>query len=152
MLDKILVAFDNSSHAREALKQAASLAEGFSSSISLIYVIKPTSVVAAMPIEGGIAPVDVLQEKERAEKEAKELIEEGKRMVKAKGKRIKGLIVEGDPAEKIVSAAREGDYDLIVMGARGLGRIKSILLGSVSSGVVQKADRPILIVKQPVRG
>jgi len=146
MFNKVLVAFDNSPHSIQALKYAAGLARKFRSSVSLIYVIKPTSVVAAMPIEGGIAPVDVIQEKERAEQEAKRLIKEGRKMLK--GRRVRGLIVEGDPAEKIVSAAKDGRYDLIVMGARGLGKMKSLLLGSVSSGVVQKADRPVLIVKQ----
>jgi hypothetical protein len=38
----------------------------------------------------------------------------------------------GDPAEVICRVAREGGYDLIVMGHRGMGRIKSFLLGSVS--------------------
>ncbi|RLG91575.1 universal stress protein, partial [Candidatus Bathyarchaeota archaeon] len=44
-------------------------------------------------------------------------------------------------------AAEEKNVDLIVMGARGISKIKEILLGSVSHGVARKAHCPVLIIK-----
>lgn len=51
-----------------------------------------------------------------------------------------------NPDEKIVKTAKYGDFDIIVMGSRGLGR-RDFSLGSVSSKVVDKATCPVLIVK-----
>jgi nucleotide-binding universal stress UspA family protein len=56
--------------------------------------------------------------------------------------------VEGNPAHEIIEAARTNDADVIVVGSRGLGKISSVLLGSVSQAVLREADRPVLIVKE----
>lgn len=56
-------------------------------------------------------------------------------------------IVVGDPAEMIVRFASEKQLDQIVMGPRGKGGIQSLLLGSVTSKVMQLAKTPVLLVK-----
>jgi len=53
----------------------------------------------------------------------------------------------GDPAEEIMNMAAKQHADLIVMGAKGLGTIDRILLGSVSTRVVQYANCPVLVVR-----
>jgi nucleotide-binding universal stress UspA family protein len=55
-------------------------------------------------------------------------------------------ILEGNAAEHIVELARARDAALIVMGSRGHGAVTGALLGSVSSGVLHRADRPVLVV------
>lgn len=55
-------------------------------------------------------------------------------------------ILEGDAAEHIVELARARDAALIVIGSRGHGAVTGALLGSVSSGVLHRADRPVLVV------
>jgi len=57
------------------------------------------------------------------------------------------LLIEGHAVEQIVKVCRENKFDLIVMGARGLSRIKEMLLGSVSDGVTRHAYCPVLVVK-----
>jgi len=56
-------------------------------------------------------------------------------------------VVVGDPRAEIVRIADEWRADLIVLGARGLGRIKRLLLGSVSLAVARHASCPVLVVK-----
>jgi len=54
---------------------------------------------------------------------------------------------QGRPADKIIETATKGKYDIIVIGSRGLGGIKQLLLGSVSDRFSDKAPCPVLIVK-----
>ncbi len=56
-------------------------------------------------------------------------------------------IVVGDPAEMIVRFASEKQFDQIVMGPRGAGGIQDLLLGSVTSKVMQLAKTPVLLIK-----
>lgn len=56
-------------------------------------------------------------------------------------------ITVGDPAEMIVRFAAEKGYDLIVMGPRGKGGVKGLLLGSVTSKVMQLSSIPVLLIK-----
>lgn len=56
-------------------------------------------------------------------------------------------IVVGDPAEIIVRYATEKQCSQIVIGPRGLGAVKSLLLGSVASKVMQLSTIPVLLVK-----
>lgn len=57
------------------------------------------------------------------------------------------IIYGGDPAYDIMRYAMKRRFDLIVMGARGLGEFKKMLLGSVSNYVLHKSPIPVLIVK-----
>ncbi|HWI61335.1 MAG TPA: universal stress protein [Symbiobacteriaceae bacterium] len=52
----------------------------------------------------------------------------------------------GMAAETILTLAEKGDYDLIVMGRRGLSPLKELLLGSVSQAVLHRAKIPVLMV------
>jgi nucleotide-binding universal stress UspA family protein len=71
------------------------------------------------------------------------------------GRSAVGRVVEGDPREEIIAAARTWGADLIVMGARGLGALKRFLLGSVSLAVAARAPCPVLVCRgtpREVRG
>jgi nucleotide-binding universal stress UspA family protein len=60
-------------------------------------------------------------------------------------------VAVGDPKEEIIRIAEEWEADLIVLGARGLGKIKRLLLGSVSLAVARHARCPVLVVKGRLR-
>lgn len=55
----------------------------------------------------------------------------------------------GDPAHTIIDILERFQCDLVVMGARGMGNLRSALLGSVSSEVLHSASVPVMIVKVP---
>ncbi|WP_187444984.1 universal stress protein [Rossellomorea vietnamensis] len=56
-------------------------------------------------------------------------------------------LTKGDPAEEIMLCSQKENVDMIVIGSRGLNAIQELMLGSVCHKVVQKADRPVLVVR-----
>jgi nucleotide-binding universal stress UspA family protein len=56
--------------------------------------------------------------------------------------------IEGEPAEVIVSLARSGNFDLVVMGTHRRGRFGAALLGSVSNAVAARSGRPVMVVPE----
>lgn len=60
-------------------------------------------------------------------------------------------ILEGSPAEKILEVAQAHGADLIVIGSRGRGAVTGALLGSVSTDVVHRSDRPVLVARPNAR-
>ena len=60
---------------------------------------------------------------------------------------VKSVFEVGSPGPAVLAVAKKYNADLIVMGSRGLGLLKGIFLGSVSSYVTSHATCPVLIVK-----
>jgi nucleotide-binding universal stress UspA family protein len=62
-------------------------------------------------------------------------------------KNVETVQLAGDPAETIIEYAKDHGFDMIVIGSRGLGKVKGFLLGSVSSKVCHAADKTCVTVK-----
>jgi nucleotide-binding universal stress UspA family protein len=77
---------------------------------------------------------------------AQERVKRGVRLATDAGFRAEGRVEKGKPWRAICQVADELDAGTIVVGARGLGRVQSALLGSVSAAVVHHAKRPVLVV------
>lgn len=75
------------------------------------------------------------------------VLAEAAKLFEEKNIKVDTELKQGHPAYTIMETASEGNYNLIVMGSRGLGGFKKLLLGSVSNAVVQEADTNVLIVK-----
>lgn len=87
---------------------------------------------------------------EEEEKQSHALVEHSVKNLRAHGlKLVKGEVRRGDAATVVLEYAREHSIDLIVAGSRGLSRIQSWLLGSVSRKLVHYADCSVLIIKSP---
>ncbi len=141
MFNKILVAVDGSEMSNKAFETALAIAKENNSQFTLINVGKMVSFPDGMALES----VDEFYE--AISKAGQELLGKGKWMAESHGVKTDTHYVEGDPGAQIIKLAKEGDYQLIVIGSRGLGPFKELMLGSVSHRVSQLAHCPVLIVK-----
>ena len=131
-MKKILLAYDGGEPARRALDTTIELAKAFGASVS---------VVSVVPVHTGRSPVDPWDDRTV---HAQELVEAKELLIK-NGLEPNLLEPAGDPAKKIEEIAREGEYDTIVMGSRGLGVLERTLQGSVSEHVVTHSDATVVI-------
>ena len=123
---KILVGIDGSEHSKWALIEAINVAKKFSGFIKVITIYKQ-----------GI------------DEEAKNVMEEAEQYLKkAKIDYSLSSILGSNPSRALVNVAKHENFDLIVVGSRGLGSAASFLLGSVSRKVVSKSHCDVLVVKK----
>jgi nucleotide-binding universal stress UspA family protein len=139
LFEKILVPLDGSEHSIKALKMAVQIALKFDGKITLIHVYSIGGLA--------ISPQPVYEFVQAIRKIGAGILADGEKKVKAEGVQVETLLKEGHAVEEIIKTCREGKFDLVVMGARGISRIKEMLLGSVSDGVTRHAQCPVLVVK-----
>lgn len=154
LFEKILVPLDGSDHSLKALGVAIQIAKKFEGKITLVHVYSVV-VATGMMSEPGMAsagvPIlratDVSRLIEAARAAGNRILEDGKERVKAEKVEVDALLKEGHTVEEIISVSKEGDFDLIVIGARGVSHIREMLLGSVSDAVMHHVSCPVLVVK-----
>lgn len=156
MYRKLLVPYDNSEPAQRALTAALDMAAGVPDAhITVLSVVDwhdynaETFKIASRM--AGIAADDVdLSVVSSVGEEARQA--EIDRIAKAiaplggDASNISVEVANGSPHDMIVDFSDDGDFDCIVMGHRGLGKIRG-MLGSVCYAVLQKATRPVLVIK-----
>jgi nucleotide-binding universal stress UspA family protein len=144
-LKKILAAVDGSEASFKALDYAVSLAKCYAASLTITTVVEPPS-----PAPSPTIPPAVLKSyRDEMRASQKRVLDDALQRVSGekKGLDIQTTLLYGRAAVMIVRECRDGGYDLLVMGSRGLGGIKELFLGSVSKRVVEDAPCPVLIVK-----
>jgi nucleotide-binding universal stress UspA family protein len=95
---------------------------------------------------------DELELDEIAKRLAQEKLDRGVELARAAGFEARGRLACGKTWRAICDLAAELDAGAIVLGARGLSRVKSVLLGSVSSAVAVHAKRPVLVIPAQSEG
>ena len=143
MFLNILVAIDGSDHAAQALRTAAQLASEEHARLTVITAVPPTPALAQITATGA-ALADVADLMGDAGKQMRAQVDELPDDIS-----VTTIVVSGHAAPKILKELRAGTYDLLVMGTRGLGRVGSALLGSVSQAVLHEAGVPVLVVRGP---
>lgn len=147
MMKKILAATDGSDAADRSLEVAAELAAKFKAELVLLYVARdmliPERLRRLTEVEDVEAP------RQAALKAAGEaILDSAREVARARGvKRVQAVFRAGNPADCIVQYARVNEIDLIVLGSRGLGNVKGMLMGSVSRKVTNLADVSCLTVR-----
>jgi nucleotide-binding universal stress UspA family protein len=138
MLEKILVAVDGSEYSKKALEFACQMADKFGSELHILHVPQGAAADRVMVLGG--ASIMLHASRDVIENAGKRLIEEAQNIAQGSvGGRITTELRGGDPAQEIVTSARENAVDCIVIGSRGLGDFSGLLLGSVSHKVNHSA-------------
>jgi nucleotide-binding universal stress UspA family protein len=147
----ILVATDGSEQSTEAARFVRSLTSPETiGRITVLAVIRPIVTTSFYTMEGISQEVwDSLSD--AAQASAKDALKQTVDALAGFGPPVETLIRNGLPADEIIDAAKELNADLIVIGSRGLGEVRSVLLGSVSERVLHTAHCPVLIVRPPPR-
>jgi nucleotide-binding universal stress UspA family protein len=142
----IICGVDGSPDSLAALEVAAQLANRLGSTLILAHVAESEYVpyAAAYPFGGTSGPIAVAKEVESETEAAARLL--GLVAVNAGLADAERRVAIGQPAEQLAELADEEDAELIVIGSRGQGALKSAFLGSVSYSLVGIAPCPVLIV------
>jgi ACR3 family arsenite transporter len=162
-LRNILYATDLSDTARHAVRYACSMGNGFGARVTVLHVIP--DVLDALSLEAGVDLADHMDKKVWEEfhttgiQKAKEAIH--RRIRETSRNVIKEiphcplnesnvLVKVGHPVRQIVSTAQEGNFDLIVMGTHGHGKMEERIIGSTASDVIRTSRVPVMVVRLPV--
>jgi len=140
---KLLVSLDGSLASERALEHALSLAVGSSGALLILLNVQTPDALGLSDIRARSEDDRVLASRRSEEVLRKPVEVCGKHHVGCEKRAEYGEAV----VETIVRVARETGADQIVMGARGLGRLRGLMLGSVTTQVVHLATVPVTIVK-----
>jgi len=146
---KILVATDGSREAELASSSAAELAERTGSELHIVYVGHIPLIYYESPGAWALDPDLRSRMQERAGEETKARLDEQVRRVREDGGEVAEAHARlGRPDAEIVGLAEELGAGLVVIGSRGLGPLRSALMGSVSHSVVRHARCPVMVVRE----
>jgi nucleotide-binding universal stress UspA family protein len=144
-MEKILVAIDGSETGNKALLKAKAMGTAFESEITILYVMEYASSLYSVYMSENKINTDPLNE---AYKEhAMEVLNNALENFKDYNYKVCTLLKKGNPAFKILEVSEEGDFDLLIIGSRGLGPFSRAIMGSVSTKVLNNAKISVLVVK-----
>jgi len=132
MFKKILVPVDGSDSSVTAAKVGAELAMKNEGSLKLLYVVRQYLAQDA-PVGAVVL--------------GKAVLEKMHELIASSDLAVETEMAYGNPASVIVFTANKGEYDLIVMGSRGIGGLTGSLIGSVSQSVSNLANCPVLLTR-----
>ena len=145
-IKQILVPVDGSEHAKRAAQTAISLASTYKASILVVSAVAPPAFYISGPVG---APADLADYFKLQTEDAKSAVSSVESLAKGAGLDVRSEVLR--PASSVIEAitdiASSEKVDIIVIGTRGLGGFKKMLLGSVSSGVVDHAPCSVLVVR-----
>ncbi len=137
-IKKILVPLDGSSNSFRGLDAAIHMARESHATLTGLYVVaitKPRTNDLITPLEKILLG------------HAQKIMKKAKLKAAQKGILFFDRVSYGDDGKRIVEIAEKQNFDLIVIGSRGMGAAKEIFLGSTSNYVLHKSKKPVLIVK-----
>jgi nucleotide-binding universal stress UspA family protein len=136
-LEPIVIATDGSEGAEGAAVAGARLARALGTTAVVVYV---------RPSLGPLGEPYYQEKLSEQMAHARVSLGRARALVAAEGVDAEEEILEGSAADRLVEFARDRSAPLIVVGSRGLGAVAGALLGSVSSAILHRADRPVLVV------
>ncbi len=141
MFERIVVAFDGSPPARRALTAAIEVAGRFHSHLTIAFVRPAGSNPTDSVLESLVPMPD-------GGKTFATVVDETRAQATARGATaVESMMLGGEVAETLLAWIDRHHPDLVIVGSRELSRGRRLLLGSVSSALVQEASCPILVVR-----
>ena len=147
MLKNILVATDASPASNRAINLAADMAGKYDATLHLLYAIREMQLPPELKKMAEVEKIagarsDVL------DFVGKKILGDAESRASKKGaEKVKTVLEHGDPATVILRYAKRRNIDLVVLGTRGLGQVKGMLMGSVSRKVANLSEVSCLIVR-----
>lgn len=145
-INHILFPTDGSENSKKALAYVKALALNFEAKVTVMHAY-PSSVTEWVGLHD--RPIITKARKQRDDilKEyGRQLLKETEEELSKTGIRTDVQLVPKDARYAIVDTLKENHYDLVVMGTRGLGTVKSFLMGSVSYYVIHHTQCPVLCI------
>ncbi len=139
MFKNIIIAVDGSEYGNRALKYAKNLADRYEATPRIVHVFPHTSDLL------GYEDFEILFSRRKSAGQA--ILDEVRQQLGDVSIDVKEELPEGPEAAAILDVAEKSKADLIVMGTRGLGSVKGLLLGSVSNKVMHYASCPVMVVR-----
>ncbi len=139
MFKNMLLAVDGSEHALRAAKVAGEMARCLGADLRI--------VAAFEPVPGYLGEPNFQKSVASRMEQVETILAKALEVVGNIPGECKTEILEGPPAEAILRVAETRHNDLIIMGARGMGGLRALLLGSQSQKVVNEASCPVLLVR-----
>jgi nucleotide-binding universal stress UspA family protein len=143
LIQHILVPFDFSPHAEQALAYAIGLAQKLQARLTLLHVVDTAPLGVAE--SAALRPPSYWQELATGIAES---MEAPLTRVHAAGLQGETAIAQGVPFQTIIDTARDQGVDLIIMGTHGRTGLTHVLMGSVAEKVVRLAPCPVLITRE----
>ena len=141
MFTNILVPVDGSDNSYRALDAALLFSEKLGSNITVVHVMEQVPITH-------IGSEKLLSEfLEAYKKENQDILSKCSEIATQKGLTIKTLLLQGNPASVILDYSKQEKFDLLIMGSRGMGKFKELILGSVSSKIVHHSPCAILLIR-----
>ena len=138
MFNNILLAVDGSEYSHRAIEYAKSLAERYEANLWIVHVFSHTSDLL------GYQDFEKLYAKRKSAGQA--VLDSAKKILGSTTLKVLEELMEGSEAEAILKIAENHRADLIVMGTRGFGAVKGMLVGSVSRKVIHLSTCPVMVV------
>jgi nucleotide-binding universal stress UspA family protein len=141
MFHNILVAVDGSSHADKALTEAIDLARGSRARLTIITAVGEPRTGTMLALASGAAAAlgpALLREADRILRAAADRVPEDIS--------VTTILTEQPIRQAILKRIADANHDIVVMGSRGRGTVRSAVLGSVSHHILHHSPVPVLIV------
>jgi nucleotide-binding universal stress UspA family protein len=137
----IVVGTDGSETSTAAVAEAIDLGRRLDDALVFVSVAEPVSDAFGDPLWQ--------QKVTKSLRRARRALARAREQAERAGVRAEYELLEGRPAETLVELAQSRNADLIVVGTRGLAGLVGSLLGSVSTAVIRRATRPVVVVRHP---
>ncbi len=174
MFTNIAVATDGSETAMQAIRMASDIAVKYGAKITVFHVLmhndppesfkhmaivehiideEPRHSATLNDVRAQVVSESIDAQESRLNRKlilslGERIVEQSKQACLENGvSHVEGLVLEGDYADVMLTAAKTMEIDLIVLGARGLGALESLVMGSVSQKIVRDAECTCMVVK-----